>query len=124
MNTSSTGGCGTSPYRSADAVQRVRHIGRSFPSVSFTRRWKKRAYFSSFAASSSAVSWQLSTSMNNSGTWSCGAMRTRSAWAPPFPGAFHVPVAGSGTSVQYEAMVPIPGGMSTAAWTCGGSSAS
>lgn len=39
-----------------------------------------------------------------------------------------MPVAGSGTSVQYEAMVPIPGGMSTAAraaaWRCGGSSAS
>ncbi len=41
-----------------------------------------------------------------------------SAWAPPLP------VAGSGTSVQYEAMVLMPSGLSTAAWTCGGSTAS
>ncbi|MFI8966474.1 hypothetical protein ACIGO8_30675 [Streptomyces sp. NPDC053493] len=66
---------------------------------------------------------QLSTSMNSSGTRSCGAVRTMSAWAPPLPGAFHVPVAGSGTSVQYEAMVPTPRGPSMAAWTCGGSTA-
>ncbi|MBP0458797.1 hypothetical protein [Streptomyces montanisoli] len=55
-------------------------------------------------------------------------MSTRSAWAPPLPGAFQVPVAGSGTPVQYEAMVPTPPGASTAtraaARTCGGSSAS
>ncbi|MGW1169104.1 hypothetical protein [Streptomyces sp. NPDC002550] len=60
---------------------------------------KKRAYFSSLAAISSAVSWQLSTSMNSRGTPSFGAVSTMSAWAPPLPGAFHFPVAGSGTSV-------------------------
>ncbi|WP_327378262.1 hypothetical protein OG393_32435 [Streptomyces sp. NBC_01216] len=78
--------------------------------MSFTFRLKKRAYFSSLSASSSAVSWQLSTSMNSSGTSSCGAVSTMSAWAPPLPGAFHVPVAGSGTSVQSEAIVPMPSG--------------
>ncbi|MDJ1135747.1 hypothetical protein [Streptomyces iconiensis] len=57
---SSTGGCGTSPYRPSGAVQRVRHIGRSMPSVSFIFRRKNRAYFSSLSAISSAVSWQLS----------------------------------------------------------------
>ncbi|MEU9630726.1 ATP-binding protein [Streptomyces luteogriseus] len=65
---------------------------------------------------------------HSSGTPSCGAVRTMSAWAPPLPGAFHVPVAGSDTSVQYEAIVPIPSGASTAAWaaawTCGRSTAS
>lgn len=66
--------------------------------------------------------------MNSSGTPSCGAVSTRSAWAPPLPGTFQVPVAGSGTSVQNEAIVPIPSGPATAAWaaawTCGGSTAS
>ncbi|MGP3632687.1 hypothetical protein ACTU45_04830 [Streptomyces sp. 24-1644] len=60
---------------------------------------KNRAYFSSLSASSSGVSWQLSTSMNSSGTPCCGAVRTMSAWALPLPAVFHVPVAGSGTSV-------------------------
>ncbi|MFJ3786836.1 hypothetical protein [Streptomyces sp. NPDC090093] len=54
--------------------------------------------------------------MNSSPTPSCGAVSTMSAWAPPLPGAFQVPVAGSETSVQYEAMVPMPSGESTAAW--------
>ncbi|ESP95585.1 hypothetical protein B591_30318 (plasmid) [Streptomyces sp. GBA 94-10 4N24] len=72
LNTSSTGGCGASPYGCSGTVQRVRHIGRSLPSVSFEVRRKKRAHFSSFAAGFSAVSWQLSTSMNSSGTPSCG----------------------------------------------------
>ncbi|MGW2102418.1 hypothetical protein ACWCPX_32895 [Streptomyces olivaceoviridis] len=36
---------------------------------------------------------------------------------------FCVPVAGSETSVQYEAMVPIPGGASTAAWAAARTSA-
>ncbi|MEU7068168.1 hypothetical protein [Streptomyces sp. NPDC046161] len=90
LNTSSTGGCGASPYRPSGTVQRVRHIGRSLPSVSFAFRRTKRAYFSSLSASSSAVSWQLSTSVNSSGTPSCGAVTTMSARAPapPFPGAF------------------------------------
>ncbi|MFJ3966097.1 hypothetical protein [Streptomyces sp. NPDC090036] len=35
-------------------------------------RLKNLEYFSSLAAISSAVSWQLSTSMNNSGIWSWG----------------------------------------------------
>jgi hypothetical protein len=115
LNTSRTGGCVASPDQVVGAVQRVRHIGRSWPSVSFTFRRKNRARFSSFAASSSAASWQLSTSMNNSGTLPCAAVRTMSAWAPPLPGAFHLPVAGNGTSVQYEARRPMPGGASTAA---------
>lgn len=97
------------------AIQRVRHIGLSLPSVSLICRLKNLEYFNSFAAISSAVSWQLSTSMNNSGIWSCGAVSTMSAWAPPLPGAPHVPVAGSGTSVAYEAIVPMPAGASTAA---------
>ncbi|MGW5498470.1 hypothetical protein [Streptomyces olivaceoviridis] len=71
----------------------------------------------------STVSWQLSTSMNSSGALPCGAVRTMSAWALPLPGPFCVPVAGSETSVEYEAMVPIPGGASTAAWAAARTSA-
>ncbi|MFD8622072.1 hypothetical protein [Streptomyces sp. NPDC059513] len=47
---------------------------------------------------------------------SCGTVITTSAWAPPLPGTFQVPVAGSGTSVPYEPIVPTPDGPSTAAW--------
>jgi hypothetical protein len=38
------------------AGQRVRHIGRSSPSVSVTVRWKNRAYLSILSASFSAAS--------------------------------------------------------------------
>ncbi len=44
LNTSSTGGCGAPPHRPSGAVQRVRHIGRSLPSVSFPLRSKNRAW--------------------------------------------------------------------------------
>ncbi|WP_168714187.1 hypothetical protein [Streptomyces sp. A1136] len=66
--------------------------------------------------------------MDSTDIWSCGAVRTRSVWAPPLPGTFHVPVAGGDTSVPYEAMAPVPARASTAAWAavlaCGGSTAS
>ncbi|MFH8736542.1 hypothetical protein [Streptomyces sp. NPDC017964] len=48
--TSRTGGCTRSYPSQAGADQRVRHIGFSMPSVSFSFRWKNRAYLSNFAA--------------------------------------------------------------------------
>jgi hypothetical protein len=77
----------------------VRHIGFSMPSVSFSCRWKNRAYLSNFAAMRTASSVQLSTSTNSSGTPACGAVRTTSARALPSPGFFQVPFTGSATSV-------------------------
>jgi hypothetical protein len=56
-------------------------------------------YLSNFKAMTLASSVQLSASMNNSGSPTSGAMRTRSAHAHPPPGFLHVPVAGSATSV-------------------------
>ncbi|MGW6753791.1 hypothetical protein [Streptomyces sp. NPDC055006] len=65
-------------------------------------------YLSNFAALVAVSSWQLSGLVNNSGTPFSGATTAASARALPTPGFFHVPVAGSATSVAYEAMEPIP----------------
>ncbi|KJY48045.1 hypothetical protein VR46_00125 [Streptomyces sp. NRRL S-444] len=110
LKTISTGGCGASPRSATRAIQRVRHIGLSLPSVSLICRLKNLEYFNSFAAISSAVSWQLSTSMNNSGTPSCGAVSTMSAWAPPLPGVPHVPVAGQRDLRRVRGDRPHPAG--------------
>ncbi|MER6572281.1 hypothetical protein ABT288_40455 [Streptomyces sp. NPDC001093] len=56
LKASSSSGCGWSPYRPSGTHQRVRHIGRSLPSASFTFRWQNRMYLSIFAASSGADS--------------------------------------------------------------------
>ncbi|MFD5657705.1 hypothetical protein [Streptomyces hirsutus] len=70
--TSRTGGCTRSYCSGSGADQRVHHNGFSMPSVSFSFRLKKRAYLSNFAAIRTAPWVQLPTSMNSSGTPSCG----------------------------------------------------
>ncbi|MGW3209075.1 hypothetical protein [Streptomyces sp. NPDC001135] len=97
--TSRTGGCTRSYSSEAGADQRVRHSGFSMPSVSFSCRWKNRAYLSNFWAMKTALSVQLSASMNSSGTPASGAVRTTSARALLIAGFFQVPFTGSATSV-------------------------
>ncbi|MFF5019562.1 hypothetical protein [Streptomyces sp. NPDC001165] len=81
--TSRTDRCGRSYSSDGGADQRVRHIGFSMPSVSFSCRWKNRAYLSK----------------NSSSTPASDAVKTTSARALPIAGFFQVPFTGSATSV-------------------------